>query len=237
MNAPSDFDTQASPRSTSPLQTVFTTSLAQESHDIIRHLGRVLDLQKGEQVLLIPGDGALAALTLVSNYGCEVTVLAGAPSDGTIQPADEHISLEVGSLDGLPFEAERFDAVIVAVPVTARLQRVARELARVLKRSGRLGMVALSLYRDQVADEAGDVALQHSQGHGQIRPAAAYRAVLGEAGFTAFLCEDRRRELRRSAQAIYRQHMIEPAAPSNATLELLAAGGVSMTLITAEKGL
>ena len=110
------------------------------------------------------------------------------------------------------------------------------ELARVLKRSGRLGIVALSPYRDQVIDEAGAKLIQQPQGFGQIRPAAAYRAVLGEAGFTAFLFEDRRRELRRSAQAIYRQHMLEPTAPTTAAVELLAAGGVSMTLITAEKG-
>ena len=237
MNAPSDFDTHASSRSTSPLQTVFTTSLAQEAQDVVRHLGRVLDLQQDERVLLIPGDGALAALTLVADYGCQVAVLVGAGGDSPVQPADERITLKAGTLDALPFESEDFDAVIVAVPMTTRLQHVARELARVLKRSGRLGMVALSLYHDQVADEAGVSVLQQSQAHGQIRPAAAYRAVLGEAGFTAFLSEDRRRELRRSAQALYRQHMLEPTAPMRATLELLAAGGVSMTLITAEKGL
>jgi SAM-dependent methyltransferase len=238
MNAPSEFDMQASPQTTSPLQTVLSTSLARESQDIIRHLGRVLDLRKDERVLLIPGDGAFAALTLVNTYGCDVTVLNNVAGEELVQPSDERIHFNVGALDSLPFEAGYFDAVLVAVPVTTRLQRVARELARVLKRSGRLGMVALSVYRDQVADEAGAVVVQQSQGHGQIRPAAAYRAVLGEAGFTAFLHEDRRRELRRSAQEIYRQHMIEPepATSSNATLRLLAAGGVSMTLITAEKG-
>ncbi len=236
MNIPSDFETHASSPSANPLQTVLTTSLAQEAHDIVRHLGRVLDVRQDEHVLLIPGDGVLTALTLVNDFGCHVSVLATAGDEPAVQPADERITFQVGRLDALPFEAESFDAVIVAVPVTIGLQRVARELARVLKRCGRLGMVALSLYRDQVADEAGAV-VQQSQGGGQIRPAAAYRAVLGEAGFTAFLSEDRRRELRRSAQAIFREHMLEPAAPTTATLGLLAAGGVSMTLITAEKGL
>ena len=236
MNAPSDFDTHASARSTSLLQTVLTTSLAQEAHDIVRHLGRVLNIHKDEHVLLIPGDGTLTALTLVGDFGCHVSVLAGAGDEPAVQPTDERITLKEGALDALPFEAETFDAVIVAVPVTTGLQRVARELARVLKRSGRLGMVALSLYRDQVADDSGAI-LQQSQGSGQIRPAAAYRVVLGEAGFTAFLSEDRRRSFRRSAQAIYRDHMVEPAAPTTATLGLLSAGGVSMTLITAEKGL
>src|SRR3712207_9024813 len=58
-------------------------------------------------------------------------------------------SLQTGALSALPFEYQTFDAVIVAVPVMAGLQRVARDLARVLKRSGRLGMIALSLYRDR----------------------------------------------------------------------------------------
>ncbi|HZB94428.1 MAG TPA: methyltransferase domain-containing protein [Herpetosiphonaceae bacterium] len=235
MNTSSDFETQTTSSMTSPLQLVLTTSLAQEAHDVVRHLGRVLDIQKDDHVLLIPGDGVLTALTLVNEFGCRVSVLTGPHDEHTIQPADERIDLEAGSLTALPFESATFDAVIVSIPVVTGLQRVARELSRVLNRSGRLGMVALSLYRDQVADEAGAV-IQQSQGGGQIRPAAAYRAVLAEAGFTAFLSEDRRRELRRSAQAIYREHMLEPGASHRETLGLLAAGGVSMTLITAEKG-
>jgi ubiquinone/menaquinone biosynthesis C-methylase UbiE len=177
------------------------------------------------------------ALALVEEYSCHVSVLLSAAADAPVHPVDERIDLRVGALDTLPFDAETFDAVIVAVPMMTRLQRVAGELARVLKRSGRLGIVALSPYRDQVIDEAGARLIQQPQGFGQIRPAAAYRAVLGEAGFTAFLFEDRRRELRRSAQAIYRQHMLEPAEPTTAAVELLAKGGVSMTLITAEKGI
>jgi SAM-dependent methyltransferase len=236
MNMPSDFETQAA-RLSNPLQAVFSTTLAQEAQDVIRHLGRVLDLQKDERILLIPGDGAFTALALVEEYGCHVSVLLNAATDAPVHPVDERIDLRLGTLDTLPFEAESFDAVIVAVPMMTRLQRVSRELARVLKRSGRLGMVALSPYHDQVIDEAGAELIQQTQSFGQIRPAAAYRAVLGEAGFTAFLFEDKRRELRRSAQAIFRQHMLEPTAPMDAAVELLAAGGVSMTLITAEKGI
>ena len=235
MNTSSDFETPASFRSISPLQAVMTTSLAPEAHDIVRHLGRVVDVQPHEHVLLIPGDGALTALTLVNEFGCRVSVLVGAGDEQAVQPADERITLSAGVLQSLPFENEMFDAVIVAVPIVTGLQSAARELSRVLKHSGRLGMVALSLYRDQVSDEVGAIA-QLGQGN-QIRPAAAYRAVLGEAGFTAFVSEDRRRELRRTAQAIYREHMLEPQAPTTATLGLLAAGGISMTLITAEKGI
>lgn len=236
MKTPSDFETRARLAGTSSLQAVMATSLAQEAHDIVRHLARVLDVKAGDRVLLIPGDGTLAALTLVNDYGCSVSVLTGAGDEPVVQPNDERIDLKVGSLDALPFAADTFDAVIVSVPLTSGMQHTARELARVLKRCGRLGMVVLSVYGDQIADDARSI-LQQFHGNGQIRPAAAYRALLAEAGFTAFLSEDRRRELRRSAEAIYREHMLESAAPNAATLGVLAAGGVSMTLITAEKGM
>ena len=125
VNAPSDFETQAA-RLANPLQAVFSTTLAQEAQDIIRHLGRVLDLRKDERVLLLPGDGALMALALVEEYGCQVSVLLNAATDAPVHPVDERIDLRVGSLDALPFEAESFDAVIVAVPMMTRLQRVAQ---------------------------------------------------------------------------------------------------------------
>jgi SAM-dependent methyltransferase len=216
---------------------VLSTSLAEEANDVVRHLGRVLGIEKDEHVLLIPGENALAALELANSIGCRVTVLTpGADAPAVVKPADERITLETGALTTMPFEPATFDAVIVATPITVAFQRVARELARVLKHSGRLGMVALSLYRDQVAEEAG-AAVQQVAGVGRILPARAYRSVLAEAGFTAFLSEDRRRELRRSAQTIYREHMLKSGAEESATLGLLAAGGISMTLITAEKGI
>lgn len=238
MNTRSDFEPRQRPHAAdaSPLQAVMATSLAQEAHDVVRHLARVLDVKAGDRVLLIPGDGVLAALTLINDYGCNVSVLASAGDEPAIKPTDERIELNTGSLDALPFASETFDAVIVTVPLTSGVQSIARELARVLKRCGRLGVVALSPYRDQIGDDARGI-MQQFHGTGQIRPAAAYRAVLAEAGFTAFLSEDRRREFRRSAEAIYREHMLENTAPNTATLGVLAAGGVSMTLLTAEKGL
>ena len=235
MKSSRDYETRTSPPAVSPLQQVLTTSLAHEAHDVVRHLGRVLDIQKDEQVLLIPGEGVLAALTLVGDYDCHVSILSAAGDEQAVQPADERITRHTGTPGALPFQAASFDVVIVAVPVTTGLQRVSRELARVLKRSGRLGMVALSPYHDQVTDE-GVAIFTQPETTGQIRPAAAYRAVLGEAGFTAFLAEDRRRALRQSAQTIYREHMLQSPADPAPTLGLLAAGGVSMTLLTAEKG-
>ena len=76
-----------------------------------------------------------------------------------------------------------------------------------------------------------------------IRPAAAYRAVLAECGFTAFVSMDRRRDVRRSALEIYQEHLLgkpEPSSSYDATaqaLGLIANGAVEVTIITAEKSL
>lgn len=236
MNTSSDFDTPATARTSGSLQTVWTTSLAQEAQDIVRHLGDVLAIRADEKVLFVPSDGSLTALTLADEFHCDVTVLVNPADAPAVHPAHERIDVHSGALDNLPFGPESFDVAIVAIPMAAGLQRVANELARVLKRSGRLGVVALSLYRDQLGDEQNSVANLGQQAS-HVRPAAAYRAVLGEAGFTAFLSEDRRRALRRSAQAVYREHMLHQTAPNEEALGLFAAGGISMALITAEKGI
>src|SRR5689334_10930526 len=110
MNTPSEFELRAAPRGLASLQQVLATSLAQEAHDVVRHLARVLDVQKDEQVLLIPGDGVLSALTLVNDVGCHVSVLTTPGEELSVQPADERIVLQSGSLTALPFEVGTFDA-------------------------------------------------------------------------------------------------------------------------------
>jgi hypothetical protein len=103
--------------------------------------------------------------------------------------------------------------------------------------------VIFSVYRDQMPEDAESEQVLPLLA--TARPAAVYRAVLAECGFTAFVTKDRRRELRRSAINNYSQHMLHGMAQSstelpetaNQALGLIASGGVSITLITAEKGL
>ena len=217
-----------------PLQAVGAPlSPAQAAHTLIQHLGDVLNLRTGEQVLLA-SDDAMGALTLAQRFDCQVTLLADMLP--TVLPADERIAVETGTLRALPFDADTFDAVIVAIPVTNGLQMVAREVARVLRHNGRLGMVAFSPYRDQVRE--GDARALETPLMTETRPAAVYRAILGEAGFTAFLTEDRRRTARSSAAAVYREHLLKgESAIDDPALSLLASGSLHVTLITAEKGL
>ncbi len=109
-------------------------------------------------VLFVPSEGSITALTLANEFDCQVTVLVNPGDEPIVHPAHDHITIQAGSLDALPFEARAFDVAIVTIPLAAGLQRTANELARVLKHSGRLGVVALSLYQDQLSDEQGVVA-------------------------------------------------------------------------------
>jgi SAM-dependent methyltransferase len=203
------------------LDALSTSALQPNDHVLLRRLADVLGIGEASRVLLIAAPHSEAQSVLQATFGCEVFV------------AGEH---------PLPFDAESFDSAIVTSPLTRPVQAVGRELARALKPRGTLGMLVYSVYRDQLGDETG-------QGYGStpllaaIRPAAAYRAVLAECGFTAFVSMDRRRDVRRSALEVYREHLLGSAAPSrhdNAAaqaLGLIANGAVEVTIITAEKSL
>lgn len=197
-------------------------ALQPNNHELLRHLGQVLGINAGSRVLLVAEADAEIRAFLETDLGCSVETFRG-------------------DLRQLAYAANSFDSAIIAVPVTRKLHTVACELARVLKPNGSLGMVALSVYRDQVPDDQG-TAEQVLPLLNVARPAAAYRAVLAECGFTAFVSEDRRRDVRRAALASYREQMLQdtnesPAEPQDAAtlaLGLMATGGVGVTLITAE---
>ena len=218
-------NTQSYEQQSALLHELVASTLHPNNYELLRHLGQVLGLKANDRVLLVSGLAKEdAQQILVSEFGCEV-------------------ELYHGDLRRLPFETGAFHSAIVAEPITKDLHTVARELSRVLKPAGSLGLIVFSVYRDQMpADQPFDQVLPLIE---SARPGSVYRAVLAECGFTAFVTKDRRRDLRRSAVDSYRRHML-PApdqaaahAPATTTqaLELIASGGVSITLITAEKGL
>jgi SAM-dependent methyltransferase len=202
------------------LRAIVHNTLHANDHELLRHLAEVLGISTAPHVLLIASPDARAALE--HSLGSEIEAYDG-------------------DLRRLPFADQQFDSALVAVPITQHLHAVARELSRVLKPNGSLGLVVFSLYRDQMPEDT-RIVEQIGTLAAAVRPAAAYRAVLAESGFTAFVSEDRRAELRRSALASYRQHLLPadatpPADEMSQALSLMAAGSIALTLITAEKGL
>lgn len=215
--------TQSYEQQSALVHELVANTLQPNNHELLRHLGQVLGVKAQERLLLIIGSNSDEAQQMFAEaFDCEVEVFGG-------------------DLGALPYEAAQFHSAIVAVPLTKDLHAVARELSRVLKPAGSLGMVVFSVYRDQMPE---DTAFEQVMPLiDTARPAAVYRAVLAECGFTAFVTKDRRRDLRRTALESYREHLLHnveapvPApAPTNQALGLIASGSVSITLITAEKG-
>jgi SAM-dependent methyltransferase len=217
-------NTQSYQQQSALLHELVTSTLHPNNYELLRHLGQVLGLKANDRILLVSGSTEQAAQQMLENeFSCEVAVYHG-------------------DLRQLPFESGVFHSAIVAEPISKDLHTVARELSRVLKPAGSLGLIVFSVYRDQMpADQSFEQVLPLIE---SARPASVYRAVLAECGFTAFVSKDRRRELRRSAMDSYREHLLPDADQSSAhtpetmtqALGLIASGGVGITLITAEKG-
>lgn len=193
------------------------------NHEVLRHLGQVLGISSTTRVLLITESDQQAPEVLRQTLDCE-------------------LELYQGELQALPFDDHSFDSAIVVAPISKHLHTVAKELLRVLRPNGCLGMVVFSVYREQVPEDAA-LYEQVMPLLATSKPAAAYRAVLAETGFTAFVSEDRRHNVRRSARDSYREHMLrqnnenEQLDPASQALGLIATGGVGLTLITAEKSM
>lgn len=219
-------ETQMQDPQSSLLDAVVATALQPNNHELLRRLGLVLGIGANSRVLLVAEAAVEARRVLEEEQGCQVEVFHG-------------------DLRQLPYASAEFDSAIVALPIEKDLHAAARELSRVLKPNGGLGLVVFSIHREQMPDDDRLFA-QVTPLLTLSRPAAVYRAVLAECGFTAFVSEDRKRGLRQTL-ASYRQHLVSPEGGDTAqeqprdalaqALDLLTTGGVGVTLITAEKGL
>ena len=181
-----------------------------QNYEMVRSLGHVLAIAPTHNVLLLAADATLQQ-TLADTFGCTITLFEG-------------------DMQQVPFEQAQFDSVIVARPVRDALLPVTRELARVTKPGGTLGMVVVNVHADYV-DMLGSVTALPGA---LLRPAASYRAVLAESGWTAFVSTPRHGDLLRATRDTYRQYLLQPGDAVSPAIQLLATDGVALTLITAE---
>jgi demethylmenaquinone methyltransferase / 2-methoxy-6-polyprenyl-1,4-benzoquinol methylase len=125
-----------------------------------RALVDAIDPRPGQQVLDVATGTGLVAFQLARRGGCEVTaldqseeMLAGARARLATEPSlAERITFVHGEAERLPFADEHFDALTFTYLLRYVDDRAAtmRELARVVKPGGRIGMLEFAVPRNPV---------------------------------------------------------------------------------------
>jgi SAM-dependent methyltransferase len=166
--------------------------------ELTGHLGGVLKLQKGEQVLDVACGRGSSAMRLAERFGCQVTGidysdenLARARARADAKAVSHLISFQPGDAEELPFEDGRFDAVISECSLCTfpNKQVAAREMARVLRPSGRVGITDVAV-NGELPEDIQSV-LGWATCVAGAGPASLYVSLLSEAGFSGFIVEDR----------------------------------------------
>jgi SAM-dependent methyltransferase len=114
-------------------------------------LGRRLDLAGTDHVLDVACGPGQTALHLRHTFGCRVTGIdysLNATAEAHAQ-GNGHLRVVVGDAECLPFGDAQFDATVMecALCLVPNKRRAAEEMARVLKRGGRIGIADLALDR------------------------------------------------------------------------------------------
>jgi SAM-dependent methyltransferase len=163
---------------------------------LTERLGEQLALKGGGQVLDIASGRGTSALFLAERLGCRVTGIDLGP--GNVEAAreaararglDRLVAFEQADAERLPFAEGAFDAVICecAFCLFPDKATAAREMARVLKPGGRLGLT--DLVREGRLEPALDGLMAWVACIADARPLEAYLATLGDAGFRPALVE------------------------------------------------
>jgi ubiquinone/menaquinone biosynthesis C-methylase UbiE len=165
---------------------------------LTRELGMALALHRGERVLDVASGKGTSAFVLADAFGCRVTGVDYGELNVAEAAARQHQLCEFrqGDAERLPFESGAFDAAIseCAFCTFPSKETAAAEMFRVLKPGGRLGLTDVTLFAERVPRGL-DNLLGIVACLGDARPAAAYRQILGEAGFVDFTEVDQSKHL------------------------------------------
>ena len=168
---------------------------------LTEHLGEVMRLQQGEQVLDIACGTGSSAISLAERFGCHVTgldysedSLARARARVESKDVSQIIRFQPGDAEGLPIEDSQYDAVISECSLCTFPDKEAatREMARVLRSGGRVGITDVTVNGPLPEDIRSALAwVTCIAGAG---PVSHYVSLLSDAGFHDFLTEDRSRD-------------------------------------------
>ena len=170
--------------------------------ELTGYLGTVIRLNGADQVLDIACGRGASVVYLAERFGCHVTGLDYGQDN--ILAAQNHASLEnishltafrKGDAEGLPFEDGSFDVVISECSFCTfpDKEKAAQEMARVLRRHGRMGMTDVTIngpLPEDIQSLLGWVACLTGAGSPEL-----YVSILRDAGFTEFIVEDKRDSL------------------------------------------
>lgn len=166
---------------------------------LTEHLGEVLGLGQGKELLDVACGRGASAVHLAKTFGCHVTGidfsaenLSHAEAHAASQNMEQLTTFQQGDAERLSFEDACFHAVIseCSLCIFPDKHTAVAEMARVLQPSGRLGLTDVTVDGDLPDD------IQSVLGWVACVAGAAstkdYVALLSEAGFSDFTVEDHR---------------------------------------------
>ena len=178
--------------------------------DLTRRLARLLDLRRGQKVLDVASGPGSTAFLLAAEFGVEVEgvdlgdqAVAKANAKAAERGIDSQVRFTVGDAEQLPLPDASFDAIVCecAFCTFPNKPTAARELARVLRPGGRLGITDVALDPTRLDDElrsmAGWVACL-----ADARPLEEYVRLLEAEGLRVTLTEHHDEALGRMIEQI-----------------------------------
>jgi len=180
--------------------------------ELTGYLGTVTGLGSEDKVLDIACGRGASVVYLAKRFGCHVTGLdygqdniVAAQNHASLENISHLTAFEEGDAEGLPFEGGSFDAVISECSFCTfpNKPRAAQEMARVLRRHGRLGMTDVTISRpvpEDIQSLLAWIACLTGAGSPEL-----YVSILKDAGFTEFIVEDKRDSLLEMVNNIHRR--------------------------------
>lgn len=159
---------------------------------LTRRVGTLLGLKPGIRLLDVASGPGTSAIFLAQEFGCQVVGLdygAEAVEAASVAATEAgqaaSVRFEQGDAEGLPFEAESFDAIICecAFCTFPDKSQAAAEFSRVLRPGGRLGLSDLT--RAGPLPPELETLLAWVACIADAQPVAHYVSTLTQAGFVA----------------------------------------------------